>query len=152
PVGHRKAHHLSLSGEEVVVCVDQVDRHLVRSGRQAEYVDGIAIARIRPQPRQVVDGYVQVPDAWRHLERTFAKYGADTNILRMILDPDQALGQTLRKGRIDNQFGRGLVLDFYVRCGAALPCGLGWGTLGDSGDRRDHGKRLDEAAHYLLLN
>jgi len=74
PIGHRETHDLALSGEEVVVCVDQVDRHLVRTGRQAEYVDGVAVACVRPQPRQVVYGYVQMSHARRHLERTFAKY------------------------------------------------------------------------------
>ena len=92
PVRHGEAHHLALSGEEVVVGVNQVDPHLVRTGRQSVYVDGIAIARIRPQPRQVVHGYVQMTHAWGRVKRTLSKYGSYTNILRSVLDPDKALG------------------------------------------------------------
>src|SRR6187549_3651176 len=104
PIRHGEAHHLALSREEIVVCVDQVDLHFVRSGRQAVYVDSIAVTGIRPQPWQVVDSYVQMSHAWRRLQRTLPKYSANANIFRSVLDPDQALGQSFGERRIDNQF------------------------------------------------
>ena len=55
------------------------------------YVDCIVVTRIRPQPGQVVDGYVQ------------------------ILGLEDALGQRTGKRWIHNQFGCGLVLDCVVR-------------------------------------
>lgn len=48
PIGHGEAHHLALAGEDVVVRINQIDFHLVRTGRQTEYVNGIAVARVRP--------------------------------------------------------------------------------------------------------
>ena len=44
-----------------MVGVDQLDQHLVLAGRQPGYVDGVVVTRIRPQPGQVVDGYLQCP-------------------------------------------------------------------------------------------
>ena len=87
--GERPRHRLS--GEDLVVSVDQVDLHLVLAGRKPSYVDCIVVARIRPQPGQVVDGYVQ------------------------ILGLEDALGQRTGKRWIHNQFGCGLVLDCVVR-------------------------------------
>ncbi len=54
--GERQRHHLS--GEDVVVRVNQLDFHLVLAGRESGYVDCVAVTRIRPPPGQVVDGYV----------------------------------------------------------------------------------------------
>jgi putative ABC transport system permease protein len=48
-----------------VVGVHQVDLDLVRAGRHAGQVDCIDVTRVRPQPGQVVDLYVQMPDARR---------------------------------------------------------------------------------------
>ena len=61
--GERDRRHLS--GEDVMVGVDQLDLHLVRARRHPGHVDGTEITRVRPQPGQVVDGYVQMSDPWR---------------------------------------------------------------------------------------
>ena len=50
-----------------MVRVDQVDPHLVRAGRYSGQVDCIDTTRVRPQPRQVVEVYVQMPDPWRYV-------------------------------------------------------------------------------------
>ena len=50
-----------------MVRVDQLNQHLVPAGRQPGYVDCVVITRVRPQPRQVVDAYVQMPDPWRYV-------------------------------------------------------------------------------------
>src|SRR5687767_2864177 len=66
---------LGLPGEDVVVSINQLDLHLVLAGREPGYVDCVVVTRIRPQPGQVVDGYVQVPDTWRCLEGTLPEHG-----------------------------------------------------------------------------
>src|SRR5688572_30728570 len=71
--GNCERHRLPASwapGEDLVISVDQLDLHLVLAGRQARYVDCIAVTRIRPQPGQVVDVYVQMPETWRRVEGT----------------------------------------------------------------------------------
>src|SRR5687767_8356539 len=68
-------HCLGLPGEDVVVSINQLDLHLVLAGRDPGYVDYVVVTRIRPQPGQVVDGYVQVPDTWRCLEGTLPEHG-----------------------------------------------------------------------------
>jgi hypothetical protein len=58
----------------------------------------------------VVDVYMQMPDPWRHVERACPEH--DMHVLRTILDPDDAMGQSCGKRRgVHNQFGWGLVLD-----------------------------------------
>jgi hypothetical protein len=52
----------------MVLRVDQLDQHLVLAGRQPDHIDCIVVTRVRPMPRQVVDGYVQMPDPWRYVE------------------------------------------------------------------------------------
>src|SRR5262245_40272890 len=64
--GERQRHHLS--GEDGVVGVDQLNLHLVLTWRQPGYVDCVVVTRIRPQPGQVVDGYVQMPETRRYVE------------------------------------------------------------------------------------
>ena len=71
--GERQRHHLS--GEDVVVGVDQRDLHLVLAGRQPGDVDRVVVTRIRPPPGQVVDGDVQMPDTWRCLEGARPEHG-----------------------------------------------------------------------------
>ena len=70
--GERPRHRLS--GEDLVVSVDQVDLHLVLPGRKPSYVDCIVVTRIRPQPGQVVDVDVQMPDAWGYAEGARPEY------------------------------------------------------------------------------
>ena len=48
PIRHREAHDLALAWEKIVVCINQVDLHFVRPGRQTVYVDGIAVTGVRP--------------------------------------------------------------------------------------------------------
>jgi hypothetical protein len=45
-----------------MVRVHQFDEHLVLAGRHSGQVDRIDITRIRPQPRHVVDVYMEMPD------------------------------------------------------------------------------------------
>ena len=60
--------------------------------------------------------YVQVADPWRCVKRACPEHWYDTHVLRMILDSDDAVGQSCRKRRwVHNQFGWGLVLDGRVR-------------------------------------
>src|SRR4051794_21364940 len=74
--GERHSHRLS--GELVVIGVDELDLHLVVAWRQPGHVDCIIIACIRPPPGQVVDGYVQMPETWRYLEGTRPEHRYDT--------------------------------------------------------------------------
>ena len=93
--GERQRHHLS--GEGVVVRVNQLDLHLVLAGGQPGYVDGVVVTRIRPPPGQVVDGDVQMPDTWRDLEGGRPEHGCDAHVLHAVLGPEDALGQPLGK-------------------------------------------------------
>ena len=43
-------HCLGLSGEDVVVSVNQLDPHLVLAGRRVVYVDCVVVTGIRPPP------------------------------------------------------------------------------------------------------
>ena len=47
-----KGYRLRLSGDDVVVSVNQLDRYLVLAGRKVGDVDGVAVARIRPHKFQ----------------------------------------------------------------------------------------------------
>jgi hypothetical protein len=55
-------HGFGLSREDLVISIHQFDQYLVRPGRHARQVDRIDVARVRPQPRQVVHVYMQMPD------------------------------------------------------------------------------------------
>ena len=66
-------------------------------------------------PRQVVDGYVQMPDPRRYVEGTRAEHRHDMKVLHPILDLDYAPGQLFGKRRVRDQPGRGLVLDGVLR-------------------------------------
>src|SRR5882762_4739773 len=46
-------HRLGLSGDDLVVGVDQLNPNLVLADRQTGDVDRIVVARVRPPPRQV---------------------------------------------------------------------------------------------------
>jgi hypothetical protein len=68
----RERHRLAArraSGKNLMVRVDQLNQHLVLTGRHPGHVDCIEITRVRPQPRQIVDVYVQMPDPRRYVER-----------------------------------------------------------------------------------
>jgi hypothetical protein len=52
-----------LRGKDVAFGIHQLDQHLVLAARHARQDDGVALAEIRPQPRQVVDRDVQMADA-----------------------------------------------------------------------------------------
>jgi hypothetical protein len=103
---------LRAPSEYVVFSVDQLDKHLVLTGRQTRHADCIVVTRFHPTPREVVDVYVQMPDPRRYVERACPEYWYDVYVLRTILDPDDAMGQSCGKRRgIHNQFGWGLILD-----------------------------------------
>ena len=120
PFWNRERHRLPAlraPSEYVVVSVDQLDKQLVLTGRQTGHADCIVVRRrLHPTPRQVVHVYVQMPDPWRYGERARPEHWYDTHVLRMILDPDDVVGQSRGKRRgVHNQFGWGLVLDGDVR-------------------------------------
>jgi hypothetical protein len=68
-------------GEDLMVRVDQVDAHLVLARRYSGQVDCIDTTRVRPQPRQVVEVYVQMPDPWRYVERARPEHWYDMHVL-----------------------------------------------------------------------
>jgi hypothetical protein len=41
-----------------MVGIHQLDQHFVLSGRHPSDIDGVEVARVRPQPRQVIDADV----------------------------------------------------------------------------------------------
>ena len=49
--------------------VGQLDQHLVLAKGQPDYDDCIAVAKVPPMPRQVVDGNMQMADPRRYAER-----------------------------------------------------------------------------------
>src|SRR5262245_19561602 len=59
-----------LAGEGRVVRVHQFDFHLVLAGRESADVDSVVVARICPEPRELVYSDVEMPDAWRYLKST----------------------------------------------------------------------------------
>jgi hypothetical protein len=63
--------------EYVVFSVDQLDKHLVLTGRQTRHADCIVVTRFHPTPRQVVDVYVQMPDPLRYVERACPEHWYD---------------------------------------------------------------------------
>ena len=71
---HRERYRLGLSRKDLMVCIDQVDLNLVRTRRHPGQVDRIEIARVRPQPGQVVHLYVQMPNPWRYVEGGLPEY------------------------------------------------------------------------------
>jgi len=81
----------------MVLRVDQLDQHLALAGRQPDHVDCIVIARVRPMPRQVVDGYVQMPDPWRYVAGARPEHRYDAHVLHPVLDLDDAPGQLIGK-------------------------------------------------------
>ena len=56
-------HCFGLSGDDLVVGVDQLNPNLVLPDRQTRDVDRVVIAGVHPPPRQVVNGDVQMPDS-----------------------------------------------------------------------------------------
>jgi hypothetical protein len=49
--------------EDVAFSIDHLDQHFVLATRHARQNNGVALAEIRPQPGQVVDGDVQMANA-----------------------------------------------------------------------------------------
>ena len=99
--------------------VHQLDRHLVLARRHTADVDRVAVARVGPQPGQVVDAHVQVADPRGQVQGLLPEHREDAAVLRPVLDPDDALGQPVGERLIHDQFGWRLVLDSDVRRGAA---------------------------------
>jgi hypothetical protein len=113
--GHGELENHHLAGEDVVIGVDQLDLHLVRAGRQPGDVDRVDLTRLGPQPRQVIDVDVQMPDPGRYLKGAHPEHGCDAHILHAVLRPEEALGQPCRNRRINDQLRRRLLLYRDVR-------------------------------------
>jgi hypothetical protein len=62
-------------------------------------------------PAHVVDSDVNVADARRHFESAFAKYRDDAQVLRPVLNKDEASRQRFWERWIDDELGRCFVLD-----------------------------------------
>jgi hypothetical protein len=88
-----------------MVRVDQVDTHL--AGRNSGQVDCIDTTRVRPQPRQVVEVDVQMPDPWRYVEGACAEHWYDVHVLNPILNTDDALGECRGKREATISLGGG---------------------------------------------
>jgi hypothetical protein len=71
-------------------------------GRFQSDQDQCFAACIDKVPRRVVDGDVDVTDAGRYCEGTFAEHRQYAQVLRSILDEDAALGQRFGKRRIND--------------------------------------------------
>jgi hypothetical protein len=102
--------------------------------------DGVALAEIRPQPRQVVDRDVQMADARRDVPRGRTCHGKNAYVLDPIRDERDALGQRTGKRRLHDQPGWGLVIDGDDRA-------LGQGT---GCDRGVFGERVGWLVHDTL--
>jgi hypothetical protein len=101
-----------------MVGVHQLDQYLVRAGRHPGYVDRIDVTRVRPQPRQVVHTYVQMPDPWRYVEGALSEHRYDVHVLRPPLDPDDAPIQQVGKGASTISLGAG---SFLISIYGVLP-------------------------------
>jgi hypothetical protein len=136
----RRVERYRLCGEDVAFGIHQLDQHLVRAARHAHQDDGAALAEIRPQPRQVVDGDVQMPDARRHIACSGPGHRLNAQVFHPIRDVHHALGQRTGKRRLYEQAGRRLVIDGDHR------------ALGEStgGERSVCGRRLDDLVHCIF--
>jgi hypothetical protein len=68
-------------------------------------------------PRKVVDGYMQMPDPWRHVEGSRSEHRYDMQVLHPVLDLDYAPSQLIGNRWVHSQVRRGFALDADVRCG-----------------------------------
>lgn len=75
--------------------------------RQSGDVDRVVVARIRPPPGQIVDGDVQMPDAWRYVEGARPEHLCDAHVLHAILRPEDTQGQPLGSGASTISLGTG---------------------------------------------
>lgn len=149
PVGHGEAHHLVLSGEDIVVCVDQVDLHLVWAGRQTEDVDGIAVAVSAHNHGKSSTVMCKCPTRGDTLSAPWLSTGPMRTFSVRYWIQTRPLGKAFGKRWIHNWFRRGLIFDFDVGRGTTLPCGLGRGACCQGGRGCGPRKCFDESAHRL---
>ena len=71
--GNRELHHFAATGDRPVNRVRQFEAHFVRAGRQT-HEDHRFSAGIDRGPGLVIHEIVQVANAWRHFQRSFAEY------------------------------------------------------------------------------
>src|SRR4051812_24472173 len=68
-------------------------------------------------PGRAIQCYVEMADARRDIERVWTEYRDDPQVLGKVLDHDQALGERIRKRRIDDDLrGRLIRLERYNGC------------------------------------
>jgi hypothetical protein len=108
-IGHAESHRFA--GDDFVHRVGQLDQHFVWARFQADY-DHRLTARVDKVPGRVLDGNVDMADAWRDIEDGFAEHRDHAQIFSPVLNEDSA--QTSGPGRVDQQLAW-LVLRFRWR-------------------------------------
>ena len=101
----------------------------------AAFTENLEASEVRPMPRQVVEGHVQMPDPRRHLQRVRPDHRQDAEVLHPVRDDGDAPGQLVGQRGFHEHLGGGLVLDCRGEwCGAAALRGaLGEGAGGEHG-------------------
>src|SRR5215204_5617448 len=116
-LGHGERHRLALTREDLVVGIDQLDLDLVLTRLESGDVDRVEATRVRPPPPDIIDVYVQMPNAWRNVNRALVEDRDNAQVLHSVLDPENALAQCLRVRGVHEQFRQRLVLKRDVRIG-----------------------------------
>ena len=93
----------------LMVCVDGRNLDFVWSRRKTSDNDRPA-AGFGPDPRRAINGYMEMPDAGRHIDRLRAKHRDDLQIFGAVLDEDDSAAQRFGQRRIDHDFCRRLRL------------------------------------------
>src|SRR5688572_19313372 len=81
----------SLRGKDAAFGIHHLDQHLVLATRQVHQDDGVALAVIRPLPREVVDGNVQMTDPRRQVSRGSTAHGQNAQVLHAVRNVGDAL-------------------------------------------------------------
>ena len=113
--GHGKRHCHNLAGDDVVVSVDQPDRHLVLARGHPADVDRVVVAGVRPPPWEVVDDDVEMANTWGYAQSARTENRCDANVFGAILGLEHAelerLGLTCARGRFGAEMKVSLVND-----------------------------------------
>ena len=97
-IGHAESHRFT--GDDFMRRVGQFDQHFVWARFQADY-DHRLTARVDKVPGRVVDGNVDMADAWRDIEGGFAEHRDHAQIFSPVLNEDSARSQRFSKGWIE---------------------------------------------------
>jgi hypothetical protein len=120
----------------------------VGAGREPVQNYGLA-AGVGPDPRGVIDRNVDVSNARRYGERGRAKDRCDVQIVRAVLNDDEAARERLGQRRIDNDLRRRLVGDRLDGRRSAYLSGC-LRTAGGSHQARGHDERSEWRKSRLI--